>query len=121
MNKNIEILIPNRVAAVRFSYIPFMQEIEYTPDDTVPAYTEPLRITDDGRMFLLNKDHPAYSSVKDIIMRVSKMPKRALKLYRKSLMRKPQQSTHEILCTLCVDAEFERRAKEKAVKGYGKH
>ena len=46
LNRNIEIIIPGKLAAVKFSYIPFIQEIEYTPDPDQPAYTEACRITD---------------------------------------------------------------------------
>ena len=73
LNRNIEVIIPGKLAAVKFSYIPFIPEIEYTPDPDIPAYTEYCRITDGG-VFLLNKDSPGYELLKGIVRKVIRLP-----------------------------------------------
>lgn len=112
MNKNIEIIIPNKLAAVKFSYIPFISEITYTPDPETPAYTEALRITDQG-MFLLNKDRPGCEVLQRILMQVIPLPYQRLRWQRKKLATKKHRNLYDNLFLLCIDAEQERRQKAK--------
>lgn len=112
MNKNIEIIIPDKLAAVKFSYIPFIPEIEYTPDPDQPAYTETCRITDAG-LFLLNKDKPGYELMKSILREIIPLSLHQLNRKRAKIANKRCKSPYEELYGLCLEAELERREKKK--------
>ena len=112
MNKNIEIIIPGKLAAVKFSYIPFISEIKYTPDQDQQAYTEACRITDDG-VFLLNKDRPGYELMKSVMREIISLPLHRLRRKRSKLASKRNQTPYEELYGLCLEAELERREKAK--------
>ena len=112
LNRNIEVIIPGKLAAVKFSYIPFIQEIEYTPDPDIPAYTEYCRITDGG-VFLLNKDSPGYELLKGIVRKVIRLPLHRLNRERSKLANKKAKTPYEDLYGLCLEAELERRDKAK--------
>lgn len=116
LNRNIEVIIPGKLAAVKFSYIPFIPEIEYTPDPGQPAYTEACRITDDG-VFLLNKDRPGYEVLKGIVQKIIRLPLQRLNRERAKLANKKAKTPYEDLYGLCLEAELERRAKAKKAKG----
>lgn len=112
MNKNIEVIIPGKLAAVKFSYIPFIQEIKYTPDPDQQAYTEACRITDDG-IFLLNKDLPGYGLMKSIMREIIRFSLQRLNRKRSRLANKKARTPYEELYGLCLEAELERREKAK--------
>ena len=112
LNRNIEFIIPGKLAAVKYSYIPFIQEIKYTPDPDQPAYTEACRITDDG-IFLLNKDLPGYELMKGIMREVIPISIHRLHRKRLKLANKKTRTPYEELYGLCLDAELERREKAK--------
>ena len=114
LNKNIEFIIPGKLAAVKFSDIPFIPEIEYTPTLDVPAYTEVCRITDQG-VFLLNKDHPCYDSLKGTLREIIRLPLQRLNRKRAKLANKKSKTQYEELYGWFLDAELERR--EKARRG----
>ena len=118
MNKNIEFIIPGKLAAVKFSYIPFIGEIEYKPIDEIPAYTEAGRVTDGG-MILLNKDRPGYKMLKQIFMCVVPLSHRQLSKRHSKLASKQQRSLLDDLNLLCVEMEQERRKKIKEVEKNG--
>lgn len=112
LNRNIEVIIPGKLAAVKFSYIPFIPEIEYTPDPDQLAYTEACRITDGG-VFLLNKDLPGYELLKGIVRKVIRLPLHRLNRERSKLANKKAKTPYEDLYGLCLEAELERRDKAK--------
>lgn len=112
LNRNIEFIIPGKLAAVKFSYIPFIPEIKYTQDPDQPAYTEACRITDDG-IFLLNKDLPSYELMKDTMREIIRLPLHRLNRKRSKLANKKNQTPYEALYGLCLEAELERREKAK--------
>lgn len=112
MNKNIEIIIPGKLAAVKFTWIPFIQEIEYRPDDKVPAYTESCRITNEG-ILLLNKDRRGYEILKDIFKRVIPLSRKQLRNQHTKIKEKSHCSSYDELYMLCIEAEQERREKAK--------
>ena len=120
LNYNIEILVPNKVAAVRFSYIPFIQEISYAPDPGIgpAAYAEPLRITSDG-LFLLNKDHDGYEIIKGIVLSLINLPRAILKQRRTSLLANKHRRPYDNLCISCISGEIVRRAVKKEAKQHG--
>lgn len=117
MNKNIEIIVPGKLAAVKFSYIPFISDIQYTPDSEVRAYSEPLRITDDG-VFLLNKDHPSYESLKNVLVPMTRLSEKQLHRKHGKLAKTPNVDKITETYKLCMEAEMERR--KKAQKGGGR-
>lgn len=112
MNRNIEVIVPGKLAAVKFSYIPFIGDIQYTPDSEIQAYTEPMRITDQG-VFLLNKDHPSYESLKNVLAPLTWLSDK--QLLRKHGKLAKVQNADKITETykLCMEAEMERRKKAK--------
>jgi len=112
MNRNIEIIVPGKLAAVKFSYIPFISDIQYTPDSEVQAYTEPLRITDGG-MFLLNKDHPSYESLKNVLAPLTRLSEKQLHRKHSKLAKAPKVNKLSETYMLCIEAEMERREKAK--------
>ncbi len=112
MNRNIEVIVPGKLAAVKFSYIPFIQEIEYTPDAEVPAYSESCRITSDG-VLLLNKDVSGYEVLKEIFVGVVSSSRKQLRNQHIKIMRQSHRSSYDALYILCLEAEMERRKKAK--------
>ena len=112
MNRNIEIIVPGKLAAVKFSWIPFIKEIVYTPDAKIPAYSETCRITDDG-ILLLNKDRPGYEILKDIFQRVVPLSRKQLRYQYTKIKGKSHCSSYDELYMLCIEAEQERREKAK--------
>lgn len=108
----IEFIIPGKLAAVKFSDIPFIPEIEYTPTKIVPAHTEVCRITDQG-VFLLNKDHPCYELVNGILREIVRLPLWQLNRKRAKLANKKSKAQYEELYGWFLDAELERREKAK--------
>lgn len=112
MNKNIEIIVPGKLTAVKFTWIPFIREIEYKPDNEVPAYTEPLRISDQG-VFLLNKDHPGYESLKNVLIPLTRLSDKQLFKKHGKLSNIPSTDKVAEIYKLCVEAEMERRQKAK--------
>lgn len=113
-NKNIEFIIPGKLPAVKFSYIPFIPEIEYAPDPDEPAFTEACRITDAG-LFLLNKDKPGYELMKSIMQEIVPLSLHQLNRKRAKIANKRCKVPYEELYELCLGAELERR--EEARKG----
>lgn len=112
MNNNIEIIVPGKLAAVKFSWIPFIGDIQYTPDSEVQAYTEPLRITDQG-VFLLNKDHPGYNSLKNVLGPLTRLSDKQLSRKHKKLAQTKMTDKISETYMLCMEAEMERRKKAK--------
>lgn len=112
MNKNIEIIIPGKLAAVKFSWIPFIKEIDYTPDPEIPAYSESCRITGDG-VLLLNKDLAGYDTLKSIFASVIPLSRTRLRHRHKTLSVKSCRTPYDELYLLCLEAEQERREKAK--------
>ena len=80
----------------------------------VPAYTEVCRITDQG-VFLLNKDHPCYDSLKGTLREIIRLPLQRLNRKRAKLANKKSKTQYEELYGWFLDAELERR--EKARRG----
>lgn len=114
MNHNIEIINKN-VAALKFSLIPFIKEIEYTPDNYFPEYEEPIRITDIG-LIILNKDYEQYELLKDIMIKVMKKSDRQIKKYLELNMDLKQTDNIKIFYLFAYNTELERRQKRKEVR-----
>ena len=107
MNRNIEVLASN-LWALKFSYIPFIAEIEYTPLEGVQKYEEFGNITPDG-ILLLNKDNRGYLYVKNIFLDLTKMNAGRLKRLKQKLEVKAQRDTQEEVLFWCVSSEIIRR------------
>ncbi|QNO15329.1 hypothetical protein HYG86_11405 [Alkalicella caledoniensis] len=111
MNQNIEVINP-KLWAVRFNLIPFIKEIDYKPDAATPAYEEPARITNDGKL-LLNKDCPIYQLMKDMFPKIMKKKDEQLQKELKNSQIKMNKTDMEILYASMLQVEIERRAKER--------
>ena len=118
MNRNIEIIIPGKLAAVKFSYIPFISEINYNPVEGIKPYSEYGSITDQG-MLLLNKDIPSYETLKKVFMSIMPLSYAKLNWQRSKLTAKQQRSLFDEINLLCIELEQERRKKRKEVKKNG--
>ncbi len=115
MNQNIEV-INEHLWAVRFSYLPFIAEIDYLPDPTVPIYEEPGRITNDGLM-LLNKDNRGYPMLKDMFPKLMKKSDKQLKRELITGNKLKNKNAYQTLYAAMLQVEQERRLKiRKGVK-----
>lgn len=117
-NKNIEVIIPGKLAAVKYSFIPFISEIDYTPDPAAPAYTEPMRITAEG-VLLLNKEYKGWEVLRDVFKKIIPLSDKQLKRRHAKLAVSVVKRHNRIdeLCMYCIEGEQERRQKE--VKQHG--
>ena len=80
MNQNIEV-INDKLWAVKFSFIPFIKEIDYIPVKEIAMFEEPARITNDG-LLLLNKDNRGYPICKDMFIKLTNKTDKQLKKER---------------------------------------
>ena len=109
MNKNIEV-INDHLWAVKFSYIPYIEEIVYKPDPCKPAYTEYAMVTTEG-LVILNKDRRGYNSLKAIFMNVMKKSDRQLKFEIEHTVEK--KTDYQVTCAAARLFEIERRSIER--------
>lgn len=109
MNKNIEV-INEHLWAVKFSYIPYINEIEYKADPDTPAYTEPARLADDG-LLILNKDYKGYNIMKATFIKIMKMSDKQLNFEIEHF--KENKSKYQIIYAVLLPCEAERRTKER--------
>lgn len=113
-NPNIEI-INKYLWAVRFSLIPFIPQISYKPDPSVPLEQVPGQFGPDGIM-ILNKDFKHFELVKKATEAVMKLKNRQIKKELDSLHHFPQNQPLQVIYRYCLLAELERR---KVVKNHG--
>lgn len=94
MNGNIEVINKN-LWAVKFSLIPFIQEIHYEPADKSKPYSELALYTDDG-VVILNKEHQVYMMSRPILDKAMRMPffkvQKCLKKLEKIQNRNPMEN-----------------------------
>jgi hypothetical protein len=114
MNQNIEVINP-QLWAVKFSFFPFISEIEYTPDSEVPPGEESGCITNDG-LIILNKDHPGYDLLKDLFPKLMMKTSRQLKKQLKTAKLMKSKSIYENLYATMLVVEAERRNKQQGKK-----
>lgn len=115
MNHNIEI-INDKLYAVKFTLIPFIKEINYTPEPNTKAFTEPLRISDKG-IIILNKDHKVYKILKALILKVMKYKDKKLERKLKPMSGMKSNNVMRLCYAIALQAELERRQKEKGERG----
>ncbi|MCC5910150.1 MAG: hypothetical protein JJT76_06900 [Clostridiaceae bacterium] len=110
-------MINENLWAVKFSHIPYIKEIDYKPDDTIPQFEEPARITSEG-LLILNKDHPGFSLYKDMFAKLMKKSDKQLKKAIDSSKKIKNKNKHEVLLSTLLQVEEERRnkIKKKVVK-----
>lgn len=111
MNQNIEI-INKHLWAVRFSFLPFISEIDYKPDSEIPAYEEFGRVTNDG-LLILNKDYPGYKIFKEWLPKLMKKKDKQLNKEIKAAQALKNKTDWQIVYALMLQVESERRAKER--------
>lgn len=114
MNKNIEV-INKDLLAVKFSLLPLIKEIDYTPDEEIPAYEEFGRVTCDG-ILLLNKDYPAFRIFKDWMPRLMKKKDKQLKREIKASEALKNKTDWQVAYSAMLQVELERRSKKRGDK-----
>ena len=115
-NPNIKI-INKYLWAVRFSLIPFIPQISYKPDPSVPLEQVPGQFGPDGIM-ILNKDYRYFEIVKKGAESVMKLKTRQIEKELNSLHRSHSNQPLQVIYRYCLLAELERR---KVVKNHGNH
>ncbi|WP_050618735.1 hypothetical protein [Intestinimonas massiliensis (ex Afouda et al. 2020)] len=115
-NPNIDIINKN-LWAVRFSLIPFIPQISYNPDPSIPLEQVPGQFGPDGIM-ILNKDFKHYELVKKATEAVMKLKSRQINKELDSLHHSPANQPLQVIYRYCLLAELERR---KVVKNHGNH
>lgn len=115
-NHNVEI-INKYLWAVRFSLIPFIPQISYKPDPSVPLEQVPGQFGPDGIM-VLNKDFKHFELVKKATKAVMRLKTRQINKELDSLHHFPQNQPLQVIYRYCLLAELERR---KVVKNHGNH
>lgn len=111
LNPNIEIINPD-LWAVRFSFIPYINEIDYKPDDKIAAYKEPGRITNDG-LLIINKDYAGYPILKDLFPKLMKKKDRKLVKELNNALKAANKTEWENLYASMIQVEMERRIKRR--------
>lgn len=110
-NNNIEV-INKHLWAVKFSLLPFIQEIDYKPDPEVPAYEEFGRVTNDG-LLILNKDYPGFRILKDLLPKLMKKKDKQLNSEVKKLLDLKNKTDWQNAYAAMLQVEMERRVKER--------
>lgn len=111
VNQNIEV-INKHLWAVKFSFLPFISEIDYKPDSEIPAYEEFGRVTNDG-LLILNKDYPGYKIFKEWLPKLMKKKDKQLNKEIKAAQALKNKTDWQIVYALMLHVESERRAKER--------
>lgn len=114
MNQNIEV-INNHLWAVRFSFLPYISEIDYKPDSEVPAYEESGCIINNG-VLLLNKEHPGFEILKDYFPKIMNKTDKQLKKELNNANLIQNKTDWQNLYHSLLQVESERRAKERGEK-----
>jgi hypothetical protein len=111
LNQNIE-LINKHLWAVRFSFLPFISEIDYNPDEEVAAYQEFGRVTNEG-LLILNKDYPGYRIFKEWMPKLMKKKDKALTKEIKASQALMNKTDWQVAYAAMLQVEAERRIKER--------
>lgn len=115
MNPHIEVLT-KKLYAVKFSYLPWISDIDIAIDPSIPVTEEPGRITSDGIM-VLNKDHPGYLVLKNGFLVLQKKKLKGLKQMMQQTEKVINKTPKQNLYHFMLQVELERRAKESLLKG----
>lgn len=115
MNHNIEIINP-KLWGIKFSLIPFIEEINYNAraSNDIPMYEEPLRIADEG-LLILNKEYKLYNLIKPKMVEIMKLKDKKLSKRLALLSGIKNMNSLQIIDMFVLQAEFERRHKERQV------
>ncbi|KXG75591.1 hypothetical protein AN619_15870 [Thermotalea metallivorans] len=111
VNQNIEV-INKHLWAVKFSFLPFISEINYVPDDTVPVDEEVGQLLDTG-IILLNKEHKLFEVYKDGFCRIMNKSNRQIKNELSNAKRIPNKDKWQILYMEMLKLEQKRRKIER--------
>ena len=111
-NPNIEIINKN-LWAVRFSLIPYIPQITFTPDPALPLERIPGELGRNGLM-LLNKDYKFYDQLKSATISAMKLKDKQIRREMKTLSRSGLKNITQTIWNYCLLAEIERR---KYMKG----
>lgn len=116
LNQNIEV-INKDLWAVKFSFLPFISEIDYKPDDEVPTHEDSGRITNDG-ILILNKDYVGFNILKEHFPKVMKKKDKQLKKEIKASQALKNKTDWQMVYYAMLQIEAERRNKLKGVKSW---
>lgn len=111
VNKNIEVL-REKLWSVRFQLLPYISEIGYQPGETLPAYTEPLQLMENG-VVLLNKDHQNYKLIQDSFLNLMGKGHGWLKKKKKEGQKIPIKNKNQFFYYSLIDIEIARRKLSK--------
>ncbi len=114
MNQNIEV-INKHLWAVKFSFLPFISEIDYKPDAEIPAYEEFGRVTNGG-LLILNKDYPGFQIFKDWFPKLMKKKDKQLNREIRAAQVLKNKNDWQIAYSAMLQVEAERRKKERGEK-----
>lgn len=114
MNKNIEV-INSHLWAVKFSFLPFISEINYVPDAKIPIHEESGRITNEG-ILILNKDYPAFHILKDWFPKLMEKKDRQLKKEIEASKVLKNKNDWQNAYASMLQVEIERRLKGRGEK-----
>lgn len=110
-NPNIEIINAN-LWAVRFSLIPLIPQISYTPDPEIPLERLPSQLSPSG-ILLLNKDFKWFEILRRHSVSVMSLTTGKIKKEVVKKGRDPAKNPTEALYQYCLQAELRRRKIKK--------
>lgn len=112
MNPNIEV-INDKLWAVPFRYIPYIEDIHIEPDPSIPLEQEPARIAPGG-LLILNKDYPGHGILRGIFVELVKMKPSKFHKALKRLSSIKTKTLYQTLYYSALQVEQERRGKERS-------
>ena len=110
-NPHIEVLNKN-LWAVRFSLLPYIPQISYKPDPSIPLEQVPGQFGPDGIM-VLNKDFKHFELVKKAMEAVMKLKPRQIRKELDDLAKTHSYQPLPVIYRYCLMAELERRKIKK--------
>ncbi|KAB3534420.1 hypothetical protein F8154_08940 [Alkaliphilus pronyensis] len=114
MNKNIEV-INKDLLAVKFSLLPLIKEIDYTPDEEIPLNMQP-GVNADGGIMILNKECPGFRIYKEWMPKIMKKKDKQLKREIKAAEALKSKTDWQITYSAMLQVELERRSKKRGDK-----
>ncbi len=113
MNPNIEV-INNKLWAVDFYHLKYIQELSSFNDDSPDALDKVASLSSDG-VIVLNKNHEIYPTLKLIFPKIMKMTDSEL-FGSANYMKDINRDGYDRVYKFILDAEVKRRVLEKEFK-----
>ena len=109
MNKNIEVINPH-LWAVKFSWLPWLSDLEVNLDPAYSSDEQILAISDEG-IVLLNKDNQVYQLYRTYFPRFQHLKPKILRQLLMALESIPHRTSVQEVQKLIIQLELERRKK----------